>query len=68
MSWILIIFMTSPGGDFIDKQELVMTNKVTCYRAAASLKGARDIMGVRYESKCVQRDARGMNVGKEALD
>lgn len=68
MHWVLIIFMTSPGGDFVDKQELVMTNKVTCYRAAASLKGAKDFMGLRYQTKCVQRDAQGLNVGNEALD
>lgn len=68
MHWVLVIFMTSPGGDFVAKQELVMPNKVRCYRAAADLKGARDIMGIRYQATCVQRDAQGLNVGDKPLD
>jgi len=68
MTWILIIFMTGPGGDFISKQELVMPTEVACKRAAVDLKGAKDIMGLRYEGKCVKRDRKGLNVGNEALD
>lgn len=69
MHWVLIIFLTSPGGDFVAKEgEYVMPNKVRCYRAAAGFKDTKDLMGLRYQAKCVQRDAQGMNVGNEALD
>jgi hypothetical protein len=68
MKWILIIAMYSPGNDWIGKYEKEMTSISECRAEVARLKDYQAPMGIRYKGICVQRDARGMNVGKEALD
>jgi hypothetical protein len=36
MEWVLIIMMSTPGGDFIDKRVEVVQNRAQCYARMAA--------------------------------
>jgi len=55
MEWVLIIMMSTPGGDFIDKRVEVVRNKAECHaRMAATPRIAP--MGIRQTPICVTMD------------
>ena len=55
MEWVLIIMMSTPGGDFIDKRVEVVQNRAECYaRVAATPKVTP--MGILQSPICVTRD------------
>ena len=55
MEWVLIIMMSTPGGDFIDKQVEFVQTQAECYaRMATTPKVAP--MGILQSPICVTRD------------
>jgi len=55
MEWVLIIMMSTPGGDFIDKRVEVVQNRAECYaRMATTAKVAP--MGILQSPICVTMD------------
>lgn len=55
-SWVLIIAMLSPGGDFISKQGVPMKTQAACESVKASLVHIKDPLGVKHVGICVTRD------------
>ncbi len=54
--WILIVFLLSPGGDFMDKFPVTMPNQVACNRAIKELPSRGEHpMGVQFRGICVTR-------------
>jgi hypothetical protein len=56
MNWILIIFMTSPGGDFIGKQTIEFPTQKACESVRVQLPVLDSPMGVKHKGLCVTRD------------
>jgi hypothetical protein len=55
MEWVLIIMMSTPGGDFIDKRVEFVQTRAECHaRMAATPKVAP--MQIRQTPTCVTRD------------
>jgi len=52
-SWILIIAMYSPGGDFINKSTLSFTNKTECEAVRKQLPALDSPLHVRHKGLCV---------------
>jgi hypothetical protein len=55
-SWILIIAMFSPGGDFIDKRTLAFNSKKDCEAARMQVARSDSPMGVKHKGLCVTSD------------
>ena len=55
-SWILIIAMFSPGGDFIGKQTIDFVSKKDCETVRIQLPNLDNPMRVRHKGLCVTRD------------
>jgi len=55
-SWILIIFMTSPGGDFIGKNTVGFESRKSCEAVRAQLSNLDHPMHVKHNGLCVTRD------------
>jgi len=55
-SWILIIFMQSPGGDFIGKQTIGFASKKDCEAVRMQLPNLDQPMHVKFKGLCVTRD------------
>ena len=55
-SWILIIFMQSPGGDFIDKQTIGFKSRKDCEAVRVQLVQLDSPMHVKHTGLCVTRD------------
>jgi hypothetical protein len=54
-SWILIIAMYSPGGDFINKSTLSFTNKSECEAVRKQLPTLDHPFHVQHKGLCVTR-------------
>jgi len=55
-SWILIIFMQSPGGDFIGKQTVGFASRKDCEAVKVQLPNLDHPMRVQHKGLCVTRD------------
>jgi hypothetical protein len=55
-SWILIIAMYSPGGDFMNKDTLQFNSRKDCEAVRVQLKNLDHPLGVRHKGLCVTRD------------
>jgi hypothetical protein len=55
-SWILIIFMQSPGGDFIGKQTIGFASKKDCEAVRIQLPTLDQPLHIKYKGLCVTRD------------
>jgi hypothetical protein len=55
-SWILIIAMHSPAGDFMDKQALAFNSRKDCEAVKAQLSNLDHPMRVKHKGLCVTRD------------
>jgi hypothetical protein len=55
-SWILIIAMHSPAGDFMDKQTLAFNSRKDCEAVKAQLSNLDHPMRVKHKGLCVTRD------------
>jgi len=55
MEWVLIIMMSTPGGDFIDKRVEVVRNRTDCYARMATIPKVAP-MGILQSPICVTRD------------
>jgi hypothetical protein len=55
MEWVLIIMMSTPGGDFIDKRVEFVRNKAECYARMATVPKVAP-MGILQSPICVTRD------------
>lgn len=55
--WVLIVFLFSPGGDYMDKVPVYVPNQAVCKRTLSELpRCGDDPMGVQYRGICVTRD------------
>ena len=53
-SWILLIMMYSPGGDFIDKYaEGPIATQKQCEIRRASVNGTKDSLGITHRGICI---------------
>jgi len=52
-SWVLIIAMFSPGGDFIGKQTINFASKKDCEAVRIQLPNLDQLMHVKYKGMCV---------------
>jgi hypothetical protein len=55
-SWILIIAMFSPSGDFMDKRTVAFNSKKDCEAVRAQLAYLDSPMSVKHKGLCVTRD------------
>jgi hypothetical protein len=55
-SWILIVAMYTPGGDFIGKDTLNFTSQKACEAVKIQLSKLDAPMQVRHKGLCVTRD------------
>ena len=55
-SWVLIIAMYSPAGDFMSKDTLVFNSQKECEAVRVQLPKLDNPMRVRYKGLCVTRD------------
>jgi len=55
-SWILIIFMQSPGGDFIGKNTVGFESRKACEAVKVQLPNLDHPMRVQHKGLCVTRD------------
>ena len=55
-SWILIIFMQSPGGDVIGKEIMGFNTHKTCEAVRLQLPNLDHPMRVQHKGVCVTRD------------
>jgi hypothetical protein len=55
MEWVLIIMMSTPGGDFIDKRVEFVRNKSECHARMATTPRIAP-MGIRQTPICVTMD------------
>jgi hypothetical protein len=55
-SWVLIIAMFSPGGDFINKSTVKFQSKQECEAVKMQLPILDSPMGVKHKGLCVTRD------------
>jgi hypothetical protein len=55
-SWILIIAMFSPGGDFINKTPVEFQSQKECEAVRIQLSVLDSPMGVKHKGVCVTRD------------
>ena len=55
-SWILIIAMFSPGGDFINKTPIEFHSQKDCEAVKIQLSVLDSPMGVKHKGVCVTRD------------
>jgi hypothetical protein len=56
-SWVLVIAMFSPGGDYMDKIPVPVPNKVACEQARSELPiHGEDPFGIQYKAVCVTRE------------
>jgi len=55
MEWVLIIMMSTPGGDFIDKRVEFVQNRAECYARMATTPKVV-LMGILQSPICVTRD------------
>jgi hypothetical protein len=55
-SWILIIFMQSPGGDFIGKQTVGFASRKDCEAVRMQLTNLDHPMRVQHKGLCVTKD------------
>jgi hypothetical protein len=55
-SWILIVAMYSPGGDFISKDIVKFENRKSCEAVRVQLPNLDHPMKVRHKGLCVTRD------------
>lgn len=69
-TWVLIIAMLSPGGDFISKQAIEVKTRTDCEKIRDSLVHIVDPMGVKHKGICVTMDHwKGKKIMKDiALD
>ena len=56
MNWILIIFLFSPGGDYMDKYTMDFANKEQCESVRASLPALDQGSLARHKGLCVTQD------------
>lgn len=56
MEWVLLVFMFTPGGDFIDKAAYEMKNEKICSFAKQEWESKAHPMGVVYHGLCVTKD------------
>lgn len=55
-SWILIIFLFSPGGDYMDKYALEFATKTQCEAVRTSLPELDNGSLARHKGLCVTKD------------
>jgi len=55
MSWVLVVFMFNPGGDFLGKTGIPMQDRASCKIAAADVSRVKDPMAVQLKTMCVTR-------------
>jgi hypothetical protein len=55
-SWILIIAMFSPGGDFINKTPVEFQSQKACEAVRVQLSVLDSPMGVQHKGVCVTQD------------
>jgi hypothetical protein len=55
-SWILIIAMHSPAGDFMGKHTLTFNSQKDCDAVKVQLSKLDHPMGVKHKGLCVTRD------------
>ena len=55
MNWVLIVMLSTPGGDFIDKRVEFVRTKVECQTLAKQM-DRRSPMGIRQDPLCVTMD------------
>ena len=55
-TWVLIIAMYSPAGDFISKSTIDFASRSTCEAVSSQLYKLNDIMGVSRKGVCVTHD------------
>jgi hypothetical protein len=55
-SWILIIAMHSPAGDFMNKETIGFESKRACEAVKAQLPNLDNPMRVKHKGLCVTRD------------
>ena len=55
-SWILIIAMHSPGGDFMNKETIGFESKRACEAVKVQLPNLDNPMRVKHKGLCVTRD------------
>lgn len=55
-SWILIIALFSPGGDFMDKRTVAFNSRQECEAVRKQLHNLDHPMQVKHKGLCVTRD------------
>jgi hypothetical protein len=55
-SWILIIAMFSPSGDFMDKRTVAFNSRKDCEAVRVQLAYLDSPMSVKHKGLCVTRD------------
>ena len=55
-SWVLIIAMYSPAGDFMDKTTVTFANQKSCEAVKIQLSKLDHPMKVQHKGLCVTRD------------
>ena len=55
-SWILIVAMFSPGGDFINKTPVKFQSQKECEAVKVQLSVLDSPMGVKHKGVCVTQD------------
>ena len=55
-AWVLVIFMFSPGGDFLGKAGVPMSDSASCQKAVREIAQIRDPMQVQLKTLCVTKD------------
>ena len=56
MNWILIIFMTSPGGDFLGKETVQFPTQKACESVRVQLPVLDSPLGIKHKGLCVTMD------------
>jgi hypothetical protein len=55
-AWVLIIAMSSPGGDFIDKRTVEFKTRQDCEAVRVQLSNLDTPMGIKHKGLCVTMD------------
>lgn len=55
IDWILIIFLFSPGGDYMDKYTVGFSNKIEC-ESVRTVLPALDSGLIKHKGLCVTKD------------
>ena len=54
-AWVLVIFMFSPGGDFLGKVGVPYQDSASCQKAVRDIAQVKDPMQVQLKTMCVTR-------------